>query len=259
LIAFSTSRAPAVKAFRDLHGFSDLASSATACWSSPVFTTAWRAAPTSGTSHALRKNRDEFVAFVKGGGNSMEAVAHLKAPGRNLLRVHGKFATIYAAGYAAIRFKILPFPAADLLEAVMTCERDHIAFIAKELGGAYALNASRSAAAMSRTPYDALKAYLNGPVAKTFLNLRSRRECAPQHVHAALPATWGYRGSKDLAPYAGFEGIAGVRLRAALKAELHAKGSSRPRAGGSFRSSATSRVGPRAGHRVARALIAVIR
>jgi hypothetical protein len=45
--------------------------------------------------------------------------------------VHGKFATIYAAGCAAIRFKVFPFTHADLLEAVMTCERDHIAFIAK--------------------------------------------------------------------------------------------------------------------------------
>jgi len=77
-------------------------------------------------AHALRDNRDEFVAFVKGRREQyQQAVAHLQAPGRRLLRVHGKFATIYAAGCAAIRFKILPFTEADLLEAVMTCERVH--------------------------------------------------------------------------------------------------------------------------------------
>src|SRR5208283_357130 len=103
-------------------------------------------------AHARREERDEPVAFVKGRREQyQQAVAHLKAPGRKLLRVHGKFATIYAAGCAAIRFKIFPFTEAELLEAVMTCERDHIAFIAKELGGAYALGASPVAASAPRT------------------------------------------------------------------------------------------------------------
>jgi putative DNA primase/helicase len=98
-------------------------------------------------AHARRKDRDEFVAFLKVRREQyLRAVAHMTAPGRRLLRVHGKFATVYAAGCAAIRFKTFPFTEADLLEAILTCERDHIAFIAKELGGAYALDASRVAA-----------------------------------------------------------------------------------------------------------------
>jgi hypothetical protein len=167
--------------FENLHGFSDLAKfrdrlMELACLHYGLAGRAyvWHIA------HALTDNRDEFVAFDKGRREQYQrAVAYLKAPGRKLLRLHGKFATIYAAGCAAIRFKILPFTEADLLAAVMTCERDHIAFIAKELGGAYALDASPSAAAVPRTPYEALKAYLNGPVAKKFINLRKAGASVP--------------------------------------------------------------------------------
>ncbi len=179
-------------------------------------------------AHALRKDRDEFVAFLKERREQyLRAVAHLTAPGRRLLRVHGKFATIYAAGCAAIRFKILPFTEADLLEAVKTCERDHIAFIAKELGGAYALDASPSAAATPRTPYEALKAYLNGPLAKSVINLRSPgARVPPGHVHDRAPGYRGlYRGNKEIwLPYSCFERIAGGPAKSqALKTELHAK------------------------------------
>jgi Domain of unknown function (DUF927) len=177
---------------------------------------------------ALRKDRDEFVAFLKERQEQyLRAVAHLTAPGRRLLRVHNKFATVYAAGCAAIRFKILPFTEADLLEAVMTCERDHIAFIAKELGGAYALDANPNAAGAPPTPYEALKAYLNGPLAKTFINLRTPGATVrPGYVHDTAPGYLGqYRGNKEIwLPYACFERIAGGSDAAkALMAELQAK------------------------------------
>ena len=110
----------------------------------------------------------------------------------------------------------------------MTCERDHIAFIAKELGGAYALGAKPVAASALRTPYEALKAYLNGPVAKKFINLREPGACVPPgHVHASAPGYLGlYRGQKEIwLPYACFERIArGPAESRALKAELHVKG-----------------------------------
>jgi hypothetical protein len=216
--------------FENLHGFSNLAKFRDrlielACLHYGLAGRAyvWHIA------HALRNDRDEFVAFLKERREQYEqAVAHLKAPGRKLLRVHGKFATIYAAGCAAIRFKILPFTEADLLEAVMTCERDHIAFIAKELGGPYALDANPVAAAAPRTAYAALKAYLNGPVAKNFVDLREPAASVPSgHAHASAPGYLGtYRGSKEIwLPYACFERIAGGPAEShALKAELHAKG-----------------------------------
>ena len=55
-----------------------------------------------------------------------QAVADLKAPGRDLLRLHDKFAIIYALYCAAIRFKIFPCTEAELLEAVMAYERARI-------------------------------------------------------------------------------------------------------------------------------------
>jgi hypothetical protein len=214
--------------FEDLHGFANVAK-----FSDRLLELArlhyglagsayvWRVA------HALRRNRDEFVVFLKERREQyLRAVAHMTAPGRRLLRVHGKFATIYAAGCAAIRFKILPFIEADLLEAVKTCERDHIAFIAKELGGAYALNPGQVAAGTPHTPYQALKAYLNGPVAKAFIDLRTGASVPPGHVHDSAPGYLGlYRGSREIwLPYACFERIAGSSDAAkALMTELHAK------------------------------------
>jgi hypothetical protein len=179
-------------------------------------------------AHALRKNRDEFVGFLKERREQYRrAVGHMIAPGRRLLRVHGKFATVYAAGCAAIRFKIFPFTEAELLEAVMKCERDHIAFIAKELGGAYALDASPNAPAPPRTPYQALKAYLNGPMLKTFIDLRTPGASVPPgHVHDSASGYLGlYRSNKEIwLSYPCFERIAGSSDAAkALMAELHAK------------------------------------
>ncbi len=82
--------------------------------------------------HALQKDREEFVAFVKDREEQYRrAVADLKAPGRDLLYERDKFARIYAVYCAAIRFKICSFTEAELLEAVMTCERHQIDLPAK--------------------------------------------------------------------------------------------------------------------------------
>ena len=106
--------------------------------------------------------------------------------------------------------------------------RDHNALIAKQLGGAYALGASQSAAATPRTPYEALKAYLFGPTAKSFIDLREPGSSVPPgHVHASAPGYRGLYGDEHeiWLPYACFERIAGGPAKSrALKAELHAKG-----------------------------------
>ncbi len=85
-----------------------------------------------------------------------------------------------------------------------------------------------SAAATPRTPYASLKAYLNGPVAATFLNLRTPGvHVARRHARASAPGYLGqYRGNKEIwLPYACFERIAGGPAESqALKAELHLKG-----------------------------------
>ena len=114
--------------------------------------------------------------------------------------------------------------------------RDHIAFIAKKLGGTYALGASQSAAATPRTPYEALKAYLFGPTAKSFIDLREPGASVPPgHVHASAPGYRGLYGDEQeiWLPYACFERIAGGPAKSRdLKAELHARETHQVRAAG---------------------------
>ena len=52
-----------------------------------------------------------------------------------MLRVQGHFATVYAVGCLAIRFDILPFTEAELLAAILSCHRDHVAFVDNEVAG----------------------------------------------------------------------------------------------------------------------------
>jgi putative DNA primase/helicase len=72
------------------------------------------------------------------------------AEGRDLTRIHGKFATIYAAGSLANKFEILPLKKRELFEAILKCEADHVAFVAKEVGNPAV--SSPSATAKVRQP-----------------------------------------------------------------------------------------------------------
>ena len=63
------------------------------------------------------------------------ATEGITSPKRNVLRVRGYFATVYAAGCLAIRYWILPFTEAELLDAIMSCHRDHVAFVDAEVAG----------------------------------------------------------------------------------------------------------------------------
>ena len=108
-----------------------------------------------------------------------------------------------------------------------------------------ALDASQSAAAAPPSAYAALQAYLNGPIAKKFINLREAGASVPPgHVHASAPGYLGtYRGSNEIwLPYARFESIAGGPAESrALKAELHAKGLIMSELGGKRRSFSVKR------------------
>jgi hypothetical protein len=164
-------------------------------------------------AQALASDRVEVVRFFRARRQAYKRQASkIVTPERNLNRVHGKLATVYAAGCFAIRFKLLPFNFAELLKAVLTCERDHVAFVAKELGGAVATGANPVAASAPRMPYEALKAYLNGPVARKFINLRKAgARVPPGHVHAHAPGYLGlHQGNKEIwLPNARFERVAG--------------------------------------------------
>jgi hypothetical protein len=148
----------------------------------------------------------------------IQAAADITATGRDLTRVHGRFATIYAAGLLANYFKIFPVAAEDLLEAVLTCERDHVAFVAKEQG---------AAAAMQRAPFDRLKDYLAANK-NSFADVRDPEASLPKdHDHDSCPGYIGVhrRRREYWLTDKRFEEIAGGKSRAnRLKADLLGRG-----------------------------------
>lgn len=62
-----------------------------------------------------------------------KATSQITTNDRNLTRLHGKFATVYAAGHLAAKYKILPFKRNAVFKAVLKCELDHVRFVEKQL------------------------------------------------------------------------------------------------------------------------------
>ena len=103
------------------------------------------------------------------------AAAGIASPRRDVLRVRGYFATVYAVGCLAVRFKIFPFTEAEVLEALLTCHRDHVAFIDEQLSipagsrpaiihGATATTTREPIAGTvvpAPTPFDRLRRFIN--------------------------------------------------------------------------------------------------
>lgn len=150
---------------------------------------------------------------------------------RNLMRVGGYIATVYAAGCLAVRYKILPFTEGELLEAVLTCHRDHVAFVDGELGAlpipAKTLGtvmAPTGAIAPARLPFDRLKKFINLNRQSGFVNASApaaklRKSGAPK----GYVGTYGGHEEYWLTD-ADFETIAGGKTGAHdLKVELAAK------------------------------------
>jgi hypothetical protein len=85
---------------------------------------------------ALAKDRAGLVEVVAGNVAKYEAAAaEITSSRRSVLRVRGYFATVYAVGCLAIRFKVLPFTEDELLASVLSCNRDHVAFVDNEVAG----------------------------------------------------------------------------------------------------------------------------
>jgi hypothetical protein len=132
----------------------------------------------------------------------------------NLPRLRDKFATVYAAGCLAIREKILPYKAKDLLEAILICEQDHIDFVEKEL----------AKGAQRRSPFEELHSYITTNRGR-FVNLRKD----PLPVGYKHETCCGYitehNGSPEyLFPESTFLKIAGDEMRAKeLKNDLRGK------------------------------------
>jgi hypothetical protein len=88
-----------------------------------------------------RRSSDEaelvFFLDARAGEYERAAKRRIKSTFRDLTRVHGKFATGYAVGCLAIQEKILPVRGKELLEAVLTCEEDHVRLVDDEMGGGF--------------------------------------------------------------------------------------------------------------------------
>jgi hypothetical protein len=75
----------------------------------------------------LRARREELKSYLEAARAAyVTAAAGITSSWRDLVRVHGRFATIYASGCVGIRFGVLPFTPAELLAAILVCERDQI-------------------------------------------------------------------------------------------------------------------------------------
>ena len=107
---------------------------------------------------------------------------------RDVGRISNSFATLYLAGCLAVRFKIFPVTEAEVLEALLTCHRDHVASIDERprrpagrrpaiIHGATATTTREPIAGASfpPTPFDRLRRFINGNSRRGFIDLRSPR------------------------------------------------------------------------------------
>jgi hypothetical protein len=147
--------------------------------------------------------RDYYLRFARAIANSQ----------RDLTRVHGRCATIYASGRLAIDFGVFPIDERELLHDILVCERAHVGFIARESGAAKALE---------QLPFDRLKDYLKkGHLVDLKNGLPANHD--PQRCPGY---TTVYEGRREFwLPNNRFEKIAGGKPEAnALKQELNQRG-----------------------------------
>ena len=160
---------------------------------------------------ALGADRDELRAFVDAAREEYrQAASGITSSWRDLVRLHSRFATIYASGCLAHRFGVLPSERAELLEADLICARDHVAFVEKEvrrLGVPVsppsappthaAPVANGAVAAPDGSPLGRLRQYLDANISHGLIDLRDATTKLPQdHDHDNSP---GYIGIHDRA------------------------------------------------------------
>jgi hypothetical protein len=128
-----------VGAFEDLHGFENHA----------TFSAELLRIARTHCGRAARAFLKEFAAELREDEASIEAwlqarceryLKHVRrvviSTGRDLERVHQKFATIYATGALAINYRILPWARLELLEALVVCEQAHVDQVARFVSSA---------------------------------------------------------------------------------------------------------------------------
>jgi hypothetical protein len=167
---------------------------------------------------ALKADREELKTwFLARREDYLKAAAGTRA-GERKIRVDGRHATIYAAGRLATRFGLFPVSKEELLDAVLKCERDHVALIARERG---------EAAEVAQRPFDRLNKYVRDR-RDQFVDLRRPDTRLPlDHNHDRC---FGYIGEHDgrreyWLTNERFQGIAeGKNEAVALKRDLNMMG-----------------------------------
>jgi hypothetical protein len=177
--------------FEDLHGFSDIGK-----YCERMRDLASQNHGCAGRGFAVafvndlakdRSNPEDFVRDCR--AYYIKRARHITAVGRDLMRVHGRLATLYAAGSLAIEYRIFPFSRKQLLDALLACERDHVAFVASEMGSTF-----YGSVATPDNPKVRLERYLEENRAR-FVDVRTLNdEVLKTHDYNACV---GYRGTHD--------------------------------------------------------------
>ena len=151
----------------------------------------------------IERRRSDYVAKAK---------KKVTTKGRDLTRIHGKFATIYAAGALASKFKVLPLSRKELLAAILKCEKDHVAFVAREID---------APAKPTANSFDRLLAYIRENQ-HGFVDLRGGEGASTYNVDPSLGYLNEHKGKLEfLLTEETFERIAGGKAAAVeLKREL---------------------------------------
>jgi hypothetical protein len=132
-----------VGAFESLHGFDNHA----------AFSAELKSIARTHHGKAAREFLMQFAAELQEDEASIEAwlqerreryLKHVRrvviSTGRDLARIHEKFATIYAGAALAIAYQILPWSRSELLEALVVCERAHVDHVARFVSSAPSVN-----------------------------------------------------------------------------------------------------------------------
>jgi hypothetical protein len=183
-------------------------------------------------TEALRTDRDELQAYIEAARQEYRAAAAGITSGwRDLVRLQGRSATIYASGRLGRRFGILPLEKEELLDAVLTCTRDHVAFIDAEVArlqvpvnsprGALPTNSLQSVdgprPAPKLSPYAKLLRYLDANFPDKLIDFRDPRVVLPEgHDHSKSSGYIGIHNKRIEVWFSTerFEKIAGGRREA---------------------------------------------
>ena len=115
---------------------------------------------------------DQFARYLR------LATGRISLPGRDLGRLHRRFATIFAS--AAIRFGVLPWTAEGLTEALIACELAHVRRVRQA-------SLAAASAARDADPLERLRAHVRDE-AWRFVDLRQGLvDPTEEHVHATCP------------------------------------------------------------------------